>query len=62
MALVMSFCMSLTMTLVNVGLSDLFPVIWLRGWAIGFCVAFPISLILPKHIQKLSAKLLKSKN
>ncbi|WNY29174.1 hypothetical protein MmiEs2_13970 [Methanimicrococcus stummii] len=62
MAITMSFCMSLVMTLVNVGPTSAFPFLWMRGWFIGFCVAFPLSMFLPKYIQKISGKILKNKN
>ena len=48
----MSMSISFVMTLVNVGVRFPFLSAWIRGWAIGFMVAFPLALILPPNIQQ----------
>ena len=53
----MSFCMSLVMTIVNVGFVNYFFMAWLRSWMIGFLVALPLAFILPPLIQKIAVKL-----
>ena len=53
----MSFFMSLTLALVNVGLVPNFLNIWLIGYAISFLVSLPISLILIPIIKNIVDKL-----
>jgi hypothetical protein len=45
-----------SMALVNVGFSQILLFTWLRGWAIGFIVAFPLSYVLPPRLQKIVKK------
>lgn len=59
-ALIMSFVMSLTMYLINIGFHHpYFALIWLRGWFIAFFIAFPLSYFLLPQISKLTKKVLK---
>lgn len=59
-ALIMSFVMSLTMCLINIGFyHPHFALIWLRGWFIAFFIALPLSYFLPPQISKLTKKFLK---
>jgi hypothetical protein len=57
MALIMSMCMSLAMTFVNVGLNSHFLAAWINGWGIGFLVSLPFSFFIPPLIQKVMEKL-----
>ena len=57
MSAMMAFTMSLIMTLVNIGLVENFLLIWLRGFSIGFAVAFPTSLIAAPLTRKIIDKL-----
>ena len=57
MALLMSFFMSFVMTAANAGFVDRFFMLWMRSWAIGFIVAFPLTFVLPPMIQKAATKL-----
>ena len=49
-ALLMSLGVSSVMTAVNAGLSAPLE-IWLRGWLIGFAVALPLSMIIPRFLR-----------
>ena len=55
MAFFMSLGMSSVMTAVNVGASA-FPEIWLKSWLIGFMVALPLSIIVPRFLRWTASK------
>jgi hypothetical protein len=57
MCVFMSVLMSFVMTLVSIGFSDEFIPAWLKGVAIGFCVALPLSFLIPILMNKLCDKL-----
>jgi hypothetical protein len=57
MCVCMSVTMSLVMTLVNAGFSENFFSIWLRAWGVGFCVALPLSFLVPKLMKRICDKL-----
>jgi hypothetical protein len=59
MALTLDTVMTLTMTLLNTGLSSLFLQRFALGWIVGFAVAFPTALIVMPQIRRLVAKIYK---
>ncbi|QKF06864.1 DUF2798 domain-containing protein [Berryella wangjianweii] len=56
-ALCISAAISFVMSVVNTGLGERFPFIWVRGWAIAFCLAFPLSYLLPPHMTRLAKRI-----
>jgi len=52
MSLGMSFSMSLTLTITNLGFVPDFFERWLRAFAIGFVVSFPTSLIIIPFVRR----------
>jgi len=44
-ALIMSFCMSFFMLLINIGFSKIFFNAWMKSFGLGFIIALPISII-----------------
>ena len=61
MGFIMTMIITLTVSLVNVGLKPAFLMIWLRSWLIAFLVASPLIYLLPPRVNKLTSHLL-SKN
>ncbi len=57
MSMAMSFIISLTMTIINVGFVPNFFLIWAAGFLIGFVVAFPTALAVMPFIRKIVNKL-----
>jgi len=57
MSLGMSFAMSLTLTLINLGLVQDFPARWLQAFLIGFAVSFPTSLAIIPLVRRIVNKL-----
>jgi len=55
MAFFMSLGMSSVMTAVNVGASA-FPEIWLKSWMLGFAVALPLSIVVPRFLRWTASK------
>ncbi|KNF07652.1 protein of unknown function DUF2798 [Gottschalkia purinilytica] len=55
--ILMAFCMSFAMTLINLGMSDIFFKAWMKSWVIGLIVTLPISFIFPPIIGKLVMKI-----
>jgi hypothetical protein len=53
MALFMAFFMSGVMTFANIGLQPNFFFLWMRAFAIGFCVAFPVAFFVAPMVQKI---------
>jgi hypothetical protein len=45
------------MAIINVGFNDLFLKAWLKGWAIGFLVSLPLSMLVPPAIMHIMKKL-----
>lgn len=60
MVAMMSFIITLVMTIVNVGIDNFVWWIWLRSWIIAFCIAAPLAYFLPEKISKILTKLIKS--
>jgi hypothetical protein len=58
MSFFMSISISFVLTLVNTGLGDDFLLIWLKSFAFGFIVAFPISLVVFPMVKKFTDKVL----
>ncbi len=52
MSLGMSFVMSLTMTLINVGLSPTFFEKWMKAFLIGFLVGWPTSITIIPIVRR----------
>jgi len=46
-SLIVSLCISFTMTSINIGFDGKFLAQWLKGWGIAFSVAVPLSLFVP---------------
>ncbi|MDR1239603.1 MAG: DUF2798 domain-containing protein [Treponema sp.] len=57
MAVIMSMCMSLVMTAINVGFGPDFFAPWLQGWGAGFLTSLPLSFVLPPLLHKTMQKL-----
>jgi len=57
MSLAMSFVMSFTLTLINLGYVPSFFEKWIRGFAISFIVALPTSLIIVPVAKRIVEKL-----
>lgn len=57
MAGMMALAMSFVMVWINVGMTNLFFVIWMKSFALGFLVAVPTSIIAAPIAQKLVNKL-----
>jgi hypothetical protein len=57
MAAIMSLCMSVAMTAINVGFVSNFVSACLSAWGIGFIVSLPFSFFIPPIIQKIMRKL-----
>jgi len=57
MSLIMSFAMSLTLTLVNLGLISEFFEKWIRAFGISFVVALPTSLIVVPLAKRIVEKI-----
>jgi hypothetical protein len=55
MAFFMSLGMSSVMTAVNVG-AEAFPWIWLKSWLLGFAVALPLSIAVPRFLKWTASK------
>lgn len=53
MALIMSCCMSLVISLFNVGLVNNFLTIWLKSWGFAFIVGLPTFIIVSPIVRKL---------
>ena len=50
---ILTFCMSLVLSLINIGWSELFIQAWLKAWLIAFVVATPLSFLIPIATNKL---------
>lgn len=50
MAIIMSGVLSAIMPFINWGVSNIFLIEWLKGWAITSVLAFPLSYFLPDII------------
>ncbi|MDR1362853.1 MAG: DUF2798 domain-containing protein [Spirochaetaceae bacterium] len=57
MCVFMSVFMSFVMTTVSIGFSEIFVAAWLKGVAIGFCVALPLSFLIPMLMTRVCDKL-----
>ena len=62
MALAMGFFVSFFLTWVNTGYTEGFFIRWMRAFAVGSCVAFPISLTIAPLAQKIVQKITKEDN
>jgi hypothetical protein len=58
MGAMMIFLMTFVITLVNVGWSSSFPVIWMKAFAIAYVVGVPVIFFLAPVARKLTAGLL----
>ena len=58
-ATIMAMCMSFIMAIVNVGFSPVLVSVWLKGWMIGTCVAFPLSYFLPPKVTMIVNEFIK---
>lgn len=56
----MSFVMSFTMLLINVGIVDNFIFLWLKAWIISVVVAFPSAILIVPVAQKVASELTSS--
>lgn len=59
MALLMSFLMSLVISLFNVGLVDNILGIWMRAWGFAFVIAFPSVVIVTPAVRRLVSLVIK---
>lgn len=50
----MSFVMSFTMLLINIGIDDNFIFLWLKAWFISVIVAFPSAILIVPVAQKVA--------
>ena len=57
MSLGMSFVMSFTMTLINVGFSPFFFGKWMKAFLIGFLVGLPTSIVIIPAVRRILNKL-----
>lgn len=57
MALFMAFLMLGVMTFINIGLQPYFFKAWMRAFSIGFCVAYPVVLIVAPNVGKIAGKI-----
>jgi hypothetical protein len=57
MCVCMSVFMSFVMTAVSIGFSEIFIPAWLKGVIIGFCVALPLSFLIPMLMNRLCDRL-----
>ncbi|WP_072775399.1 DUF2798 domain-containing protein [Desulfitobacterium chlororespirans] len=57
MALTFSMVMSFVMTIVNIGFTGGFWIVWLSRWPVGFLTALPLSFFLPRFFARLADKL-----
>ena len=53
MALIMSCCMSLVISLFNVGFVNNFLYIWLKSWGFAFIVGLPTFILVSPVVRKL---------
>lgn len=60
-SLIVSLCISLTMTWINMGFYDRFLVYWLKGWGIAFSVAVPLSFFVPNVANRIVLGLFQKK-
>lgn len=57
MAFFMALVMSFVMTVVNIGFKSNFPMMWIRGFAIGFVVSLPTSMLVSSKARKFVDKI-----
>ncbi len=60
MGIITTCIISFTLVAVNVGFGPLFFKVWLRSWAIAYCVVIPAILFIGPQVQKIVNKLYKS--
>jgi hypothetical protein len=53
----MVFCLSLSITLINVGLSTNFFQIWARAFGIAFAIALPVALVVSRVSMLIVARI-----
>ncbi|TQF70031.1 DUF2798 domain-containing protein [Pseudoalteromonas luteoviolacea] len=54
----MSFVMSFTMLLINIGIVDNFIFLWLKAWLVSVTVAFPSAILIVPVAQKMANELI----
>ncbi|MCF2859460.1 DUF2798 domain-containing protein [Pseudoalteromonas sp. SMS1] len=54
----MSFVMSFTMLLVNIGIVDNFILLWLKAWLVSVTIAFPSAILIVPVAQKVANELI----
>lgn len=57
MIIIMTATISLSLSIINLGLNIMMLGKWLKTWAIVFCIALPLSFLLPPFCNKLSGKI-----
>jgi len=50
---IMTFIMSLIITIINIGFVDNILYIWIHAWIVSFAVAFPAVLVVLPFVRKL---------
>ncbi|MBP9483254.1 MAG: DUF2798 domain-containing protein [Negativicutes bacterium] len=55
-AFVLSLCMSLILTVINIGFSESLVKIWLRTWLTAFTIVTPLTFLIPGFINKIVTK------
>ena len=60
MGIVTTCIISFTLVAVNVGFGPLFLKVWLRSWAIAYCVVIPAILFIGPQVQKIVNKIYKA--
>lgn len=60
MGIITTCIISFTLVAVNVGFGPLFLKVWLRSWAIAYCVVIPAILFIGPQIQKIVNKIYKA--
>ncbi|MES2702107.1 MAG: DUF2798 domain-containing protein [Bacteroidota bacterium] len=57
MGIITTCIISFTLVSVNVGYGPLFLKIWLRSWAIAYCVAVPAILIIGPRVEQMVGRM-----
>ncbi len=57
MGLSMGLIISFILTLLNIGFIPNFFFIWMRGFGLGFAVAFPTALIIMPYVRKIICRI-----
>ncbi|MEM7815515.1 MAG: DUF2798 domain-containing protein [Candidatus Aenigmatarchaeota archaeon] len=59
MSILMSFFMSIGIALINFGFREGLFFVWIRGFLIGLCIGFPVSIFIVPVVRKAVSKIVK---